>query len=177
MTFQWRKLMDQWIKETAPSKTWGEDRDGMAERRQSLTCHMLLRVFVSLFFSFNRISQLHSAAPAFAQTSMSTVVNQCYKWSNSQSAVVCCHTDFVLILAAWNIWLRVPSWAPCLKSEVKRRGSSPISDIIYLKHMYSTQEISTTLYCLIKAPLCVAVFARGTLVNGYSVSFQLALRL
>ena len=57
----------------------------------------------------------------------------------------------LLILAAWNIWLRAPSWAPCLKSEIKCRGFFPISNIISLKHMYSVQEISTTLYSLIKA--------------------------
>lgn len=163
---------------------WGEDRKGMAEGRQSFKCHMLLRDFASSSSSFNLISQLHSVAPAFTQTSRSTAVNQCYKWSSSQSAVVCCHTDFVLILAAWNIRLGVPSWAPCLQSEVKcgEGVRVHISDILYLKHMYSTQEISTTLYSLIKAfpkkaPVCVAVFARGTLINGYSVSFHLALRL
>lgn len=58
-----------------------------------------------------------------------------YKQSSSQSAVFFCHTDFVLNLAAWSMWLRVPSWAPCFKSEVKCRVFFflPISCIIYLK--------------------------------------------
>lgn len=110
-----------------------------------------LWVFVSLFFSFNLISQLHSVALAFAQADTNKIVHQCYKWSSSYSIVSCCQTDFILIPPAWNTWLRVSSWAPCLKSEVKSRRFFPISDIIYLKHMYWTQEISATLYSLIKA--------------------------
>lgn len=93
-----------------------------------------------------------------------------------QLSLYSCHTNFILILAAWNTWLRVSSWAPCPKSEVKSRVFFfPSSDIIHLKHMHWTQE-NSTLYSSIKAlpkkvPVCVAVFARGTVVNGYSVSF------
>lgn len=87
MTFQWRKQMDQWIKETIPSKTWGKTRrDGWEEA----TTHMphASESFCESLFSFNLISQLHSVAPAFAQTHTSRIVHQCYKWSSSHSIVV-----------------------------------------------------------------------------------------
>lgn len=152
----------------------GERQEGMAERWQSLTHHMPPRASVSLFFSCNLISQLHSVAPAFAQTDTRKIVHQCYKWSSSHSIVICCHTDFVLILAAWNTWLWASSWASSLK--LKTGGFFLLFLISYTWNMYWTQEISATFYSLIKAlpkkaPVSVAVFARGTVVNGYSVSF------
>lgn len=48
MAFQWRKRMDQWIKETTPSKTWGKTRrDGWEE---AITHMPHASASLSLFF-------------------------------------------------------------------------------------------------------------------------------
>lgn len=100
----------------------GKDKKGWLRGGNHSHATCLLESLWVFFFSFKLISQLHSVAPTFAQTDMREIVHQCYKWSSSYSTVVCCHTDFILILAAWNTWLRVSSWEPCLKSEVKSGG-------------------------------------------------------
>lgn len=51
MTFQWRKRMDQWIKETTPSKTWGKTRrDGWEEAITHMP-HALEFLWVFFFHS------------------------------------------------------------------------------------------------------------------------------
>lgn len=114
MTFQWRKRMDQWI----TFQNMGKDKKGWLRggNYSHATClweFLWVSFFIQPYFTV-----------AFSCSSLCTDSHEqnCPSVLQMvQLSLYSCHTDFILILAAWNTWLRVSSWAPCPKSEVKSR--------------------------------------------------------
>lgn len=102
MTFQWKKWMDQWIKETTPSKTWGKTRrDGWEEaithmphatNHSESLCESLFFIQPNFTAAFS-CSSLHTD---WHEQNCPSVLQMV------QLLLYSCHTDFVLTLAAWN---------------------------------------------------------------------------
>lgn len=151
MTFQWRKWMDQWIKETTPSKTWGKTRrDGWEEaithmphatNHSESLCESLFFIQPNFTAAFS-CSSLHTD---WHEQNCPSVLQMV------QLLLYSCHTDSVLTLAAWNTGSSESVLEHLALVWSEKQGFLPISDVIYLKHMHWTQEISAALYSLIKA--------------------------
>lgn len=127
MTFQGRKLMGRWIEETAPSKRLGEDREGMAEGKQSLRCHSFWETSADPFF-FNVQPYFRTAFSCCSlhRAHLSTLAHQydkAGKWSRSQ--------------AAWTVWIGHTIRAPRLQPEVKH------TSIFFFFLMWSTWNTCT----------------------------------